>query len=315
MCNGLVVLRAASLQCASSQSSYAAVSFLRAEPPLGQLRSLAVAHPEAYTALIDCCLRMPVLPAYSMLVPGPLLLYASPAWRASGALLENTAAVAGLASALTSLAKRTVQLITVGADLQAAAAIDEADAAATYFPAAAPTMAVDCIARPARLLSSWFERPETAASGVGNASGSSSSSGSGSQAAASAALLAVVFARSLVQLADAMEAAGPEVYLRSLLGRPIFHMRWLDEPVTADAAYVNLQIHPCGTEDQHNVEAQWQVWQLHVLQAMQHIWAASKAVGIAPSREAAEQPAAAVSTSVAAAAASETLGVDVCADS
>jgi hypothetical protein len=209
--------------------------FLRAEPPPGQLPSLAAAHPEAYTALIDCCLRMPVLPADSMLVPGRLLLHASPALLGSHAALANTAAVAGLASAVTSLTKRAVQCIRAAADLQAqpaaAAATSKADTAAAYFLAAVPCIAIDALARPACVLAGAFGSIETAAAGVGNAVGSSSSSSS--QAAASAALLAVVFARSFVQLADAMEAAGPDVNLKSVLGRPVFEMRWLNEPVGA----------------------------------------------------------------------------------
>jgi hypothetical protein len=231
---------------------------------------------------------------------------------ASQAALGNTAAVAGLASALTSLAKRAVQCITAAADLQsqpAAAATGEAVAA--YFPAAAPFIAIDCVGRPACLLAGQFESLETATAGAGNAAGSSSSSDS--QAAASAALLAVVFARSLVQLADAMEAAGPDVYLKSVLGRPAFEMRWLNEPV---GAYANQQIHPYGREDEHNAEVQWQEWQLRVLQMMQHLWAAFKFVGIAPSAAAAEEQAAtaAANSSAAVDAASETLAGDARAD-
>jgi hypothetical protein len=90
------------------------------------------------------------------------------------------------------------------------------------------------------------------------------------------------------------------VYLRSLLGRPAFRMRWLNEPATADGAFYTEFIQPKGREDQHNAEVQWQVWQLAVLQAMQDLWAAFKSVGIAPS---------------AAAAASGALAGDACADS
>jgi hypothetical protein len=268
----------------------AAVFVLHAEPPPGQLPSLAAAHPEAYTALIDCWLRMPVLPAKSMLVPGPLLLHASP-WRGSQAALDSTAAVAGLASALTSLVKRAVQLIRSASDLQsqqAAAATGEADAAAAYFPAAAHIIAVEWIARQARMSTNWFESLDTAAAGAGNAVGSSSS-----QAAVCAVLLAVVFARSLAQLADAMEAAGPEVYYKSLLGRPVFRMRWLNEPADASDTFCTRFISHCGREDLHSAEAQWQVWQLAVLVTTKDLWAAFKSVGIAPSAAAAGQPAAA----------------------
>jgi hypothetical protein len=288
---------------------FAAVPSLRAEPSPGQLPSLAAAHPEAYTALIDCCLRTPLLPADSMLVPGPLLLYASPAWSGSHATLDNTPAVAGLASALTGLAKRAVQRITAAADLQsqpAAAAVGEAAPAPACFSAAAPRIAVNCVARQAGLLTVWFE---TAAAG----------SSSSSQAVASAALVAVVYARSLVQLVDAVEAAGPEVYCESLLGRPVFYTRWLNEPAGSSPAgdtYSMQQVHPTSSEDEHNVEGQWQGWQLLVLQVMQHLWGAFKSVGIATSAAAAGEPAAAAaaaSTSASGtgvAAASKTLAGD-----
>jgi hypothetical protein len=317
----VLVLRAASIVCIVFKST--AVFFLRAELPPGQLPSLAAAHPEAYTALIDCCLRMPVLPPDSMLVPGPLLLHEPPAaWWGSQAALDNTAAVAGLASALTSLCKRAAQHIRAAADLQsqlAAAATGESDeaAAAAYFPAAAPTILFDCVTRPACLLADCLKGIETDAAGAGNAVGS----GSSSQAAASAALLAVVFARSLVQLADAMEAAGSEVYLKSLLGRQVFRMRWLSDPLatsfqTDGDMFPRRHIVPHGRRDRHNAEAQWQVWQLAVLWAVQFVWAVFKSVGIAPS--AAREPAAAASThdaaaAAAAAAVSKALAGDACA--
>jgi hypothetical protein len=160
------------------------------------------------------------------------------------------------------------------------------------------------------MLTDWFGSLETAAVGAGDAVGSrSSSSSSSSQAAASAALLAVVFARSLVQLVDAMEAAGPDVYFNSLLGRPVFRMRWLNNPAIIGQVFCTQQLVPYGEEDQHNAEVQWQVWQLRVLQAMQYLWAAFKSVGVAPFTKVAAQPAAAAA-STSAAAASETLAGD-----
>jgi hypothetical protein len=254
-----------------------------------------------------------------MLLPGPLLLHAIPAaMRKSQAALDNTAAVAALASALASLAKRVVQRITAAADLQsqpAAAATGEDDTAAAYFPAAAPHVVAGCIGRPACLLADWFEIFKPAAAGAGNAVSSSSSS----QAAASAALLAVVFARSLVQVADAMEAAGPEVYLKSVLGRPVFRLRWLNEPAFAGGMFSTRQITPCFGEEQHIAEVQWRVWERVVLQAMQGLWGAFKSVGIAPSAAAVGESAAAAaaaSTSDAAADADagETLVGDACAN-
>jgi hypothetical protein len=250
-----------------------------------------------------------------MLVPGPLLLYALHGMLGSQAALESTAAVAGLASALTSLVKRTVQLIRAAVDLQsqpAAAVTSDADAAAAYFPAAAARIIMESVARTSRLLTEWLGRFQTAAANAGNAVGSNSSS---SQAATSAMLLAVVFARSLVQVADAIEAAGPEVHLKSRLGEPGFRMRWVNDTATADAVFYDHLVHPYGTEEQRNADAQWQGWQLHVLQVMKELWAAVKSVGLAPSAAAAGEPAAAAaaaaaSSSAAADATSEALAGD-----
>jgi hypothetical protein len=117
-----------------------------------------------------------------------------------------------------------------------------------------------------------------------DAAGTSSCRDSSSHAAASAALLAVVFARSLVQLVDAMEAAGPEAYLKSLLGQPVFRVRWTREinPSTARAVYASKQFAPCGSEQQHTAEAQWQAWQLYLMTVMPPILLALECVGIAP---------------------------------
>jgi hypothetical protein len=141
------------------------------------------------------------------------------------------------------------------------------------------------------MLIGLFRDAETVAVGSGDAVGSSrsSSSSSSNQAAASAALLAVVFARSFVQLVDALEAVGPEVYFKSLLGSPVFQMRWVDDPAAADATHSTEQLLPWGTEDQHIAEVQWQVWQLAVLKVAHNLWAAFKSVGIAPSVAAASE--------------------------
>jgi hypothetical protein len=263
---------------------------------------------------------MPALPAYNMLVPGPLLRYALQAMLGSQAALDNTTAVASLASAFTSLAKRAGQLIRAAAELQsqpAAAATGAADPegqAAACFPAAALSIVGDCVTRPACLLTDWFESLETVAAGVGNTVGSSSSSSSSSPAAASAALLAVVFARSLVLLADAMEAAGQEVCLKSVLGRPSFGMRWMNEPAVGhDGVFSTHQNMALSREDQQHAEVHWQLWQLHVLHAMKHLWAALKSVGIATLAAAVGEPAAAAAASTIAAA-GETLAGDACAD-
>uniref|UniRef100_A0A383VLP9 Uncharacterized protein n=1 Tax=Tetradesmus obliquus TaxID=3088 RepID=A0A383VLP9_TETOB len=153
------------------------------------LRTLAAAHPEAYAALIDCCMRSDQLKPQDMLVAAELLAPAVSAVLSSATLLADTAAVAGLASALTSFMKRAVQFTRTAALIQqqhqpAAAGHD----AATNFLAAAPRMFETLLVRPAL------------AAGITEKTSSS-------QVRASAALLAVVLARSAGQLAAAMEAA------------------------------------------------------------------------------------------------------------
>jgi hypothetical protein len=132
----------------------------------------------------------------------------------SEAALANTAAVAGLASALTSLVKRMVQFIRAAANMQHQ---PTADAAAAYFPAAAPT-----------ILDQLFVQPyqDYTSQTVAASSSSSCSCSCSRQVHASAALLAVVLARSLVQLADAMEAAGPQLMFDSLVAAPAFKVQW-----------------------------------------------------------------------------------------
>jgi hypothetical protein len=70
---------------------------------------LAAAHPEAYARFIDCCMRSPQLQVASMAAASEQLSCAVTAVLSSAAALANTAAVAALASALTSLVKRAVQ--------------------------------------------------------------------------------------------------------------------------------------------------------------------------------------------------------------
>ncbi|KAF6260223.1 hypothetical protein COO60DRAFT_1685666, partial [Scenedesmus sp. NREL 46B-D3] len=55
---------------------------------------------------------------------------------------------------------------------------------------------------------------------------SRSVSGTSSQASASAALLAVVLSRSIVQLADAMDTAGPQLLFDFLAAKPCYRVMW-----------------------------------------------------------------------------------------
>lgn len=73
--------------------------------PEGQLPALAAAHPEAYCALIDCCVRSPLLRAEDAVAAAEVLQPAFGVLLGGEAALSNTTAVAGLAFALTSLSK------------------------------------------------------------------------------------------------------------------------------------------------------------------------------------------------------------------
>ncbi|KAF6251993.1 hypothetical protein COO60DRAFT_568147 [Scenedesmus sp. NREL 46B-D3] len=218
---------------------------------LGQLPRLAAAHPAAYAAFIDCCLRAPALKARDMLAAVQLL---APAWTAvliSEAALCNTAAVAGLASALTSLVKRAVQFVQAAASMMGQPAAAN-HAAAAYFPAAVPRVVQALSAEP--LLQT------TAALAA---------SSSSSQAHASAALLAVVLARSLVQLADAMEAAGPQLLYDSLNAEPAFSIRWAS---ASGNEMLAVKLGPLSGLQYSGVEGQWMLWQLLVLHAARGMW-------------------------------------------
>jgi hypothetical protein len=251
---------------------------LPAEPPEGQLPSLAAAHLQAYTALIDCQLRISVLPADSMLLPAALLPHSVRAVLGSAAALSNTATVAGVASTLTSLVKRAVQFIRASAVLPAEAAA--AGDPAACFSAATQTIAAECVQRPAARIRL------AAAIGVFNVDGVGGAGGR--QAAASAALLAVVLARNLVQLADAMAAAGPAVCARSLMSAPLFKIRWVRPHGAAGATYASNQVQLMNSGLQHSEQAHWQAWQVYVASVMQLLLAAFRCVGIAPADAATE---------------------------
>jgi hypothetical protein len=85
---------------------------------------------------------------------------------------------------------------------------DAEETAAACFPAVVPLL-LQLLAPSASLAA--------AAALLHRCDPASADSSSGSQAKASAALLAVVLARGLVQLADAMEAAGPQLLFASLM--------------------------------------------------------------------------------------------------
>jgi hypothetical protein len=225
--------------------------------------SLAAAHPEAFTDVIDCYLRSPVVQAADMVAAVEALAHAAAAVvgsrvRPLGAL-DNTAAVAGLASAVASFSKRTAQLTRAAATLQqqpaAATAQGVWPAAAAYFPTALTWI---CTAI-----------HDSVTNGLLRALRYGSSSSSSSQVPASIALLAVVLARSLVQLADAMEAVGPQLLFECLEARPSFEKKW--SVTDGDFTVLAMSIDPWGSSEMHNAPGQWQIWQVDMLQIVLQI--------------------------------------------
>jgi hypothetical protein len=108
------------------------------------------------------------------------------------------------------------------------------------------------------------------------------SSSSSSQAKASAAMLAVVLARSLVQLADAMEAAGPQLLFASLMAKPRYRGCSAACEKGLNREYWSKQVEPFGSSEQHSVEGQWQYWQGSVVTAFSSVAAAFGCLGAAP---------------------------------
>jgi hypothetical protein len=122
------------------------------------------------------------------------------------------------------------------------------------------------------------------------------STSSSSQAKASTAMLAVVLARGLVQLADAMEAAGPQLLLASLTAKPLFRGCSAACENGLSREYWCQQIEPFGSSEQHTVEGQWQYWQGSVVAAFSSVAAAFNCLGAAPAAANTESPAPGSST-------------------
>jgi hypothetical protein len=216
-----------------------------------------------HMALIDCYLRAPALRAADILAVPPLLQQAFTAVLHSE-LANSTTAAAGLASALTSLVKRATTLITEAVALQAQSSESKAAAAKQQDREAAPAACLPAagaylVRAPLKGLGrSLHEAVKTPLVGAGSGSVSS-------QAAASIALLAVVLARSLVQLVDAMEAAGPQVLFCSLQRSPSYVV--MGQALSDGMLVVMERALPLwGDAARHTAEAQWQYW--HVVQAV-----------------------------------------------
>jgi hypothetical protein len=224
----------------------------------------------------------------------------------SEAALGNTATVAGLASALTSLGKRAVQFIRAAVALQQRAAGGAAAAAAAAAAGNIHNAAVSdegCF--PAfvhAIVGAVFRAFVVVARVKGCFDPSSSSS---PQAAASSVLLAVVLARSLVQLADTMEAAGPQLLYNSLVAAPLFRFWWaFGGPGANEFGATGLY----GNQQLASKEMQWLLWQLRVLSAVQVLSQAMRLLGVPAAAAAATGSGGEAAEGIAAAAASSTTG-------
>jgi hypothetical protein len=247
------------------------------ELPTGQLPSLAAAHPEAYTALMDCFLRAPVMHAADMVAAGQMVRQAA-VLLDSDAFLGNTVAVAGLASAITSLFNRAVQFVKDACSIQQQQqqlVAEPSQLAAACYPAAVWVLVRDIVA--AFSSGVWGAAMRIARPASQNSSDRSSSS-SASQAAASAALLAVVLARSLVQVADAMQAAGPQLLFECQRREAAFLVKWA--PGGQVHGLAAAAVVPPGNAAQQTVRTQWQFWQLGVLHTMQPLMSALATLSI-----------------------------------
>jgi hypothetical protein len=214
--------------------------------------------------------------------------------------LDNTAAVAALASALTSFSKRTAQFTKAAIgmrrpqryDMPAAGSgrfllsDDMAVNAAAAFPAAVPelylllqNMAVVLLTLTAQTGSSGSLLRQ-----MQNLAGSAarSASSSSTQARVSSALLAVVIIRSAIQIADAMQAAGPQLLAASQAVTPAYFgaqntaLNEFDSYIAAPVVLPPVPHSVVTTVDgqqQHDAAAamlaRWQLWQQMVLRSLQ----------------------------------------------
>jgi hypothetical protein len=216
--------------------------------------------------------------------------------RSLGAL-NNTAAVAGLASAVVSFAKRAGQLTRAAAMLQGQTSTPDESVEATAtvcFPGVLTSIAA--------VLQNSIVGGLVSATQHGRATDTAcSNSSSSNQAPASIALLAVVLARSLLQLADAMQAVGPQLLFRCVVEGPDVRIHWNPEPGD-DFRSIYYNIGPMGSAEMHTTEGQWLMWQQLMRTAMLQVVLALTVKNTAPSAAAAE--AAAAATGAAAATAS-----------
>jgi hypothetical protein len=99
----------------------------------------------------------------------------------------------------------------------------------------------------------------------------------------------VVLARSLVQLEDAVQEAGPQLLFDSLQRRPRYMVMWhaLADGIPSVAERV---LQPEGIEAQHTVKGQWQHWRLHFLQAVRPLLGCLRSLATMKTAAAAAEP-------------------------
>jgi hypothetical protein len=212
--------------------------------------------------------------AADMLAAGRIMRHAVAAMLSCDVFTSNTVAVASLASAITSLVKRAAQYVRDAGGMQqqrrqqlAAASLE---LTAAYYPAAMRVLVRDVLGACSHGV--WAEATHNAKPAAQNSSSSTS------QAAASAALLAVVLARSLVQLTDAMEAAGSQLVFDCQERQPAFNIRWAPSGQVHSLEIGAVVLF--GSAPQQSVRSQWQFWQLFVLQALQPLMYAMATLGV-----------------------------------
>jgi hypothetical protein len=104
----------------------------------------------------------------------------------------------------------------------------------------------------------------------------------------------VVVARSLVELADAMEAAGPQLLHDSLMARP----RYKALMKAGDRYAFTREEVPPYVGDQHATALQWQSWQLQMLDTALVVFRDLNKLGVAAATAAGPSAAAAVAAAV-----------------
>jgi hypothetical protein len=127
----------------------------------------------------------------------------------------------------------------------------------------------------------------------------SSGSSSSRQAAASLALLVVLLSRSLVQLAHAMEAAGPQLLFDCMTAQTTSTVAWAANMATA----ISFKMLPFD-HTQGGVQGSWIQWQLIVVTMFEKLLVSLQLLGMAPATRSRTAASATGSEAAAAAAAS-----------